>query len=285
MNSATTGIDRRDQTILMATTEIDSGRIAITGLGRVSMATTDQSEWPESGRVRLAVPESDAVVKPIVIESGDAADSEERIRFEMLSSMLEDEDQFLIATQPTGDDGRHLGMILRRDRAAELCASFGGNHDTDRDRLSFQLRSVGLGVGYLTFCRKEEAELVCLVDLAGDVASICLVHGNHIVDVASLATAPFDLDTESGREQFAVDLKTVINFRQVALTEAGISVPLSSLLLVGGSVDDDFRRIIQTYFPVGVRTPRIHDGFLSEALSESAESLPLFLVALGLAVN
>ena len=176
-------------------------------------------------------------------------------------------------------------MILRRDRAAKVCESLGCDLQTDGDGLSFQLRSIGLGRGYLAFCQKEEAELVCLVDLARGVASICLVYGSDIVDVASLVTDTFDLANETGREQFAVDLKTVINYRQVTLSEIGISVPLSSLLLVGDQVDDDFRKIVQTYFPIGVRAPKVHDGFLAGVDLESTESLPLFLVALGLAVK
>jgi len=285
MSDTATGVDRRDRGIFVATTEIDSGRVTITGLRRYSAATDCHSEWSEGGGVRLAVPESLAIVKSVVIDAGDIAIREDRVRFEMTASMLDDEEQSLLTTQATGDDCRYLGMILRRDRAAKVCESLGCDLETDQDRLSFQLRAIGLGRGYLTFCRKEEAELVCLVDLTGGIASICLVHGSHIVDVASLATDPFDLTTEAGREQFAVDLKTVINYRQVALTEAGISMPLSRLLLVGDRVDDDFCRIVQTYFPVGVRTPEVHDGFLTGVDSESAESLPLFLVALGLAVN
>ncbi len=285
MSAAVTGVDHRDQGIFVAITETDSGRVTIAGLRSYPDSDTWRPEWPEVGEVRLAVPESLAIVKPIVIETDDGTEREDRVRFEMIASMLDDEQQFLTATQATGDDSRFIGMLLRRDRATEVCRSLGRELRAEQDRLSFQLRSVGLGRGYLTFCRKEEAELVCLVDMAGTVASICLVHGNHIVDVASLSTDSFDLTVESGRDQFAVDLKTVINYRQAALIEAGISVPLSSLLLVGDQVDDDCRQIVQTYFPVGVRTPELNDGFVTGIESLPTESLPHFLVALGLAVN
>lgn len=285
MSTAVTGVDRRDRGIFVATTEIDSGRVTITGLRSCPDPDSWRSELPEGAVVRLAVPESQAIVKSIVIETGDETEWEDRVRFELTSTMLEDEQQFLTATQATGDDRRFIGMLLRRDKAAEVCRSLGCDFRAEQDRLSFHLRSIGLGRGYLTFCRKEEAELVCLVDMADTVASICLVHGNHIVDVASLSTNSFDMTEESGRDQFAVDLKTVINYRQVALTEAGISVPLSSLLLVGDQVDDDCRQIVQTYFPVGVRTPELNDGFVTGIETSPTEATSHFLVALGLAVN
>ena len=285
MSAIATGIDRRDRGIFIATTEIDSGRFIITGLRCCSDTTNFRAELSELNGVGLAVPEPLAIVKSVVIDAGDIATREDRVRFEMTASMLDDEEQSLLTIQTTGNDCHYLGMILRRDRAAKVCESLGCDLETDNDRLSFQLRSIGLGRGYLAFCQKEEAELVCLVDLTGGVASICLVYGSNIVDVSSLATDTFDLANETGREQFAVDLKTVINYRQVTLSEIGISVPLSSLLLVGDQVDDDFRRIVQTYFPIGVRAPKVHDGFLAGVDLESAESLPLFLVALGLAVK
>ena len=49
--------------------------------------------------------------------------------------------------------------------------------------------------------------------------------------------------------------------------------------------NDSFREIVQTYFPVGVRLPELHDGFLGDPAVEPPADWPLFLVALGLAVN
>ena len=285
MSDIYTGVDRRDRGTFVATTGSESGRTAIQSLRQITEETDSPADWVGNAGVRVAIPEPPAMVKSIRIAAGDEPPVEDRLRFEMSCSLLESADKFIFATQATGNDCRYLGMMLRRDRAARYCDSLGCDFESNGNRLSFQLRAIGLGLGYLTFCRKEEAELVCLTDLTSSAASICLVSGSHIVDVASLATADFDLQTEAGRERFAVDLKTIINFRQATLMEAGISVPVSSLLFAGDDVDDGFREIVGKYFPVGVKAPRMHDGFLAGLDIDDPELLTLFLVALGMAVN
>jgi len=285
MSDNHTGIDRRGQIVLAATTASESGRITIERLQRLEGEPDKNRDWTKSAGVTLAVPDHMAIVKSVRTEAGDESTAGDRLHFELAQSLLESEDNFVFAFQATGDDLRHLGMVLRRETASQLCESFGCDYGSCRDRLSFQLRSVGLGKGYLTFCKQEEGELICLTDLAGSVASICFVHGSNIVDTASLSMTEHDLTSVSGQDRFAIELKTIVNYKQAALMDAGICVPLSSLLFTGDNVNDAFRQAVQTYFPMGVNSPRLHDGFFGGIEDETLESWPLFLVALGLAVN
>lgn len=284
MSTTATGVDLRGDRLMVAVTEADSGRVRITAL-RHELEAEETTEESPAAPVRVAVPEALACIKALRIEAEPESTAETRARFELVASMLDDDKQFLTAVCATGRDERFLGMLLRRERAAELWSAVSGRSDFESDRVSFQLRGVGLGRGYLAFCRRADAELIGLVDLAGATASIVLIHAHNIVDVTSLALETFDLDSDSGRDRMAVDLKTIINFRQIALAEAGISVPLSSLVLLGEPVDDDLRQIVQTYFPVGVRGPELLDGFLDDFELPSDTRTELFLAALGLAVN
>ena len=285
MTNSNTGIDRRGDSITVATVGSESGRVTIERLQQLDAPPGSDPVRIDNGRVTLAVPGQKAIVKPVRLEVDDGLSTEDRLRFELAQSLLEGEDSFIFAHQYTGDDGRYLGMVFRREHTLQICESCGLDYESLGNRLSFQLRSIALGQGYLTFCRKEESELICLADLAGGAASICFIYGGNIVEVASLSIARDDLASQSGREQFAVNLKTIVNYKQAALMDAGICVPVSSLLFSGESVDDDFRRTVQVFFPAGVNQPRLHDGFLGDIADQTRPALPLLLVALGLAVN
>ena len=284
MNEPRIGIDRRGRQVVTATTRHDSGRITIDQLQRFDPGSPEESPWADAGAVALAVPDQLATVKLVWLEAGGETTREDRNRFELARSLLEDETDFVFASQSTGNDLRPLGLAFRRETVARLGLSCGCDPNALGDRLSLQARSIGLGRGYLAFCRQAEGELTCLVDLTASAASICFVRGTDIVEVASLATSEQDLASAHGREQFGVDLKTVVNFKQAALMEVGIGVPLSSLLLAGDGVDDGFREAVQTYFPVGVGRPRLHDGFIGGIEGETDESLSRYLVALGATV-
>lgn len=285
MNVPQTGLDKRRDTVFEARVTSESGRHDIERLRtwKVSQETPDLNSQP--GRITLSVPDEMALVKSIRLEGNSPLSVDERVRFELVQSMLESEDNFVFGSIADGHQQRRLGMVFRREQLSEICDSCGVAYQTRSDQLDFQLRSIALGQGYLAFCHRDDGEMTCLTDLCDGTASICLVHGTHVVDVASIGLADYDLASSDGAERFAVDLKTLVNHRQTVLMNNGISVPLAKLLLSGEGVDDRLRKTVQTYFPVGVSSPRLRDILLGATDVSPSEDLCLFLVALGLAVN
>ena len=154
-----------------------------------------------------------------------------------------------------------------------------------RSQISHRARSIALGRGYLAVCDSRDDNLVVLADLAPDCASLCYVYNRQIVEVAAMPLGSYDLGSEVGRRRFGVDLRTLMNYKQSTLLDAGVSVPLTELLLTGEPVDDALLAAVRESFPIQVERPRLHDGFFGSVSDAVRGSLLLYLTALGLTVN
>jgi len=284
MSERHTGIDLRGNRLFAASLRDESGRLIVDRLVSDFGTLDVQRELQVDGTVTLAVPDRLVMVKRIQLEASFSGSLEDRLHFELVQSLLESEDTFHFDYLPVEGENRYLAMIVRREHLAEIIERYHLEWLRTERRLSFRSRSVALGKGYLTFGASQDGDLTALADLAGETASICFIYHRRIVDIAAL---PFshELLSDAGRERFAVDLKTLVNYRLSRLFEAGVSVPLGRMLLSGDGIDDDLLRVTQAYFPAGVDRPRLLDGYFSAGVEAAHETLPLYLVALGLAVN
>jgi len=285
MSDRRIGVDLRGTDFLVVAARTESGRTVVESLNRSTAPPGNDLELAGHTGVTLAVPDSRVLAKTIRLQIDDPTSEQDRLRFELAQSLLEGEDSFHFDFVATGRAGYHLGLAFRREHLAEIAHNHGFGTAFREGRLSFQSRAVALGRGYLTFGIGGDGDLVTLVDLDDDSASICFVYKRHIVGVASLALAGHDLAAENGRQRFAIDLKTVLNYRQATLLNTGISVPPAGLILCGDLVDDALQRTLHAYFPAGVTRPRLHEGFFSAVDNTAREALPLYLTALGLTVN
>jgi len=285
MSERRLGIDLRGSTFFVVTTQTESGRTVVESLNRSTAPPGTDLESADNTSITLAVPDRRVLAKTIRLQIDDPTPEPDRLRFELAQSLLEEDENFHLDFVATGRAGYHIGLAFRREHLAEIAHRHGLGAAFTDGRLSFQSRAVALGRGYLTFGIGGDSDLVTLVDPDEDSASICFVSRRHIVGVASLALAGHDLDTESGRKRFAVDLKTVLNYRQATLLDAGISVPPAGLILCGDVANDALQQTLQAYFPAGVTRPRLHEGFFRAVNDTAREALPLYLTALGLTVN
>ena len=146
-------------------------------------------------------------------------------------------------------------------------------------------RAAALGRGYLTFGRRVPGELVALADSDGRTFSICLVYRSEIVSLARLDLREPSADIADPPERTALELKTVINLKLAGLSGNGINLPLSALILNGIPQGTEVWEAIAQYFPAGMTTPEINQGYLSEGLACEDDSAEGYLVALGLTVN
>jgi len=233
----------------------------------------------------VAVPDAELQIKRLHLTGPKNSGQRNRLLYELVQSVLEDEQLFVYDVHPAGQEGDWFGLIFRRHVLERLKLDCGLAGAKMAPPLVFLPRSMALGRAYLNFCRREEGDLICLVDLSNGAASICLVRGGNVIDLASLALAEGCLDSAVEREQLAVDLKTIISFRLSSLMDRGISTPLSNLVLSGLGADDDLRNVVQSYFPVGVKAPSINPGYLIDSVREAEPAPERFLVALGLTVN
>lgn len=284
MSDRRTGIDQRGSGLFAVSLRNDDGRMVVDRLEANLGSLDERRDLVQEGAVGLAVPDHLVMVKQIQLEGSFTGSLQDRVHFELAQSLLESEDEFHFDYLAVDGENRYLGMIVRREHIAAIVdrhtlGSLRADH-----RLSFQARAVALGRGYLAFCSSQDSDLTALVDLAGAAASVCFIYHRRIVDIAALSTG-CDLSSESSRERFAVDLKTLVNYRLSTLFQSGVSVPLGKLLLSGDAADDELFRKVQSYFPVGVDRPGMLEGYFSACGESTREALPMYLVALGLTVN
>jgi hypothetical protein len=276
MSELRTGFDIRNDGLCIAQVRYNDDGWQIEMTGQQSEIEDQQNLLGESDRCCLGVPDSCVIVKSLQFPTSTGASIEDIVRFELASSLLEDESHFRYESLPDEHGGRHIGLIYRDELLRELCERW-LPREIEKDRISYCARALALGKGYLQFCERAEGDLVLLVDVSTDAASICFLYKDSITEMANVVTASLDLTSEDGRRKFAVDLKTIVNFKRAAMQDRGVISPLSSLVVFGEPVDREFRELLQTYFPAGVRELRFQADLPD--LSDNC------LVALGLAAN
>lgn len=278
-----TGIDPASGLWCRAAVDDDTGRPVITRLSEGKPADPDTGDL--SGRTVVAVPDSEVQIKRLHQRSPVDESSRNRLLYELVQSVLEEEQAFVYDVHPAGNDGNWFGLIFRRRSLEQLSLDCGLAGAEITPPPGYLPRSLALGRAYLKFCRREEGDLVCLADLVPGAASISFVRSGEIIDLASLTLRKSDYRATAEREQLAVDLKTIVSFRLSSLLDRGVSTPLSALILSGAGIDDEVRQVVCDYFPVGVKAPSFNTGYLADPIREITSHHERFLVALGLTVN
>ncbi|RKX26136.1 MAG: hypothetical protein DRP45_04270 [Candidatus Zixiibacteriota bacterium] len=285
MSDFKVGVDFHSGSFRGARVANESGRLEIGELFTLdSPQDVNDERVPEDSSV-WSVPDDEVQIKRLYIPQSGNGSVEDRVRFELAQSILEDEQEFAFDFHSTGESDRYLGFIFRRNRLRSLFETFGRTLPDSDNPIPFRVRSLALGLGYLSFCEKEDGELICLVDLTDTAASLCFVHNRSVADLAWMPLNSSDISSTEVRNRLAIDLKTVVNFRLSALMDQGIHVPLASLIVTGEAVDEQLRHALQAYFAVGVSAPRVHAGYLAESAREDPGTLERYVVALGLTVN
>jgi hypothetical protein len=284
VNGQVVGLDLRRGGPYLATVDGEDETRRVTKLQSSNGPTDGNPSWHGADRVALAVPDASVMVKCLNVPAGVQTLADEVVDFELAESLLEDPAAFLFQSAKGGQSDRRLGMIYRRETLSGL-AEHAGLADLEPSRLSFASRALALGRGYLGFCERTAGEFIGLVDLAGSAASVCFIVQDRVADLAWVDLRGIVLDTDTGRRQFAIDLKTVVNFRRAALQDRGVTWPLSALIVSGDQVDGHLREIIRGFFPGGVEAPRFRQSLINADSNATSENPELFLVALGLTSN
>ena len=286
MSKRRIGLDCRGEDFLLAEVSEGQGRTGVVGLETAGRPISERIA-ANGDELTIGVTVSDCAgsVKTVRIDDDHGLDGDELVRFELSRSLLEPEREFALGVEPTGEDGRYLGVVVRRKRLEEIGRACGLTAPAEGVTVRYVLRSVALGKGYLGFCRPGDGDLLALVDLTDSAASICLTYKRRIIDVASIVVSEHGREDPTWAHRFGVDLKTVISFRLANLLTSGISVPLSRLFLWGEGVDEELREKMRTLFSVAVEEPVIEPAYLDNTITVDGPDAVRFLAALGLTVN
>ena len=233
----------------------------------------------DNSSITVGVPDNLCQVKSLRLTASSESDLRLRAQFELSQSQLEPAESFLYDLISTERDHRLLGLIYRRKSLMEWISGCHLPESISIETINYRGRSAALGYGYMQFCRPVAGDLVCLADFGRPVVGICFVYNRQIVDLARRETVQATLSDEAALRRLAIDFKTIVNFRLMALADAGISVPLSQLVVVGAS--ESLHSLLAEYFPVGVSRPEL---LLSVAVKGEFDDPAAGLVSLGLTV-
>lgn len=280
----TIGVDFRDGVYHVARVTHSQGRPSVRALTRYEPSHLSGHHLLQGGAVVLAIPDDRVIVKRLHLESSRSIEPQAQARFEMARCLLDDESEYAFDIVDTGLENRHLALAVRRRSVAdEIISPFVREAGLSTKPVGLT-RAVGLARGYLTFCRPHGGELVCLVDEANDLVSICFVLNQSLVGLSRLNINRYDLSSKPGRKMLAMELKTVISFQLAMFFEDRLTLPLTALLVSGG-IGDEVITELARLFPITVTRPQFNAGFFAEPNEATSPSLESYLVALGLANN
>ncbi|MEW6411373.1 MAG: hypothetical protein AB1483_02740 [Candidatus Zixiibacteriota bacterium] len=278
------GVDFRGDLFYVARVDYSGGRPEVKALFRLEKQHLGQHHLLEGGQLILSVPDSEIILKRLNL-NGSAGDIETRARFELVHTLMEDEDRFYFDIIPTGKESAYLGLILRKERLESFLDKLLDQRRSFFAQSGYRTRAAALADGYINFCRLTGGDLICLADFMGQSASMAFVYRNKIIDLTHMSLKRFDLTTTAGVGKMCVELKTLVNFKVAALFNEGISTPLSAMLLSGDTVTEQDSQIMKRYFPVEIITPTVNSGFFNGQADLTDVPLEKYIVALGLAAN
>ncbi|MCK4606951.1 MAG: hypothetical protein KAU35_06620 [candidate division Zixibacteria bacterium] len=279
------GIDCGNGHFHLARVRQDAGWPQVQALARFESSHIKEHCLLTGGRLAFSVGDHLVMTREVAVTDPGNFDGRLLAGFDSMQSVLDDRDEFRFDCVPLGTGGRYQASTVRRSVLEQLTRPLENGFPDISGGVDYVLRSAALGRGYIMFCRPAPEAFVCLADLHDRAISICFVYQGLIVGLTHLMTDRFDLDGDTGLERMVVEFRTLVNFKLASLSENGISIPLTSLVLSGEKAGDRVRSVLQKYFSARVEVPHIGNSFFPDPAATSGVPLERYLVALGLAAG
>lgn len=283
MQGITIGIDNRDGMYFAARIDRHTGRPEVKALLRFDAEHFTGHHLLEGGELVVSLPDDLVLLKKIVLKDREYLD--EKLQFEMSQAILDDPSDFLFDSIETEIDDYYLGLMIRRTIVESLTEPFTRQNGGQPVSVKAMTRSQALANGFLTFCRNNSGELGGIIDFTKNAVSIAFFYKNKIIDLAGSKLNGFDLRNEEYLNKISVEIKTLLNFKTASFFERGISLPVSTLFMMGETVDENSMSQLSDRLKINITRPEINTGFLSNRQDSSDIPLDKYLVALGLTVD
>ncbi len=281
------GIDIFDTEISAASVDYNSARPVITQLDNPANVKNLDENFLSGSNPIFSVKDENVIVKQINISSqNDPLNL--KIQFELKSSLLEDESEFLFSSHETTLNNLQLGYIIRKNNLPKI-QEFLQTDENLESNISYRCRALALGKGYQKFYFQEPGELICLADFASAsgsyYASLCFMYHNKIISTTYFKFQEADSSTTNPVQKMITEFKMTINYHLSSIFELGITVPLAAIVLSGKRINDDLQEKFQNQIKTAITRPRINPGFLSKSLRNQMPVSDCFLTALGLTID
>ncbi len=278
------GLDLRDDLIYAARVKNGVARPEIKALIRLKREFPLEHRLLENGDIVIGISDELAMIKHIYVPQDAQYNKNELGKFEMIQSLLEDESNFQFETINTAYDNDILGYIVRKNSLENISESF--NSDLLKNKkLKYCLRSLALANGYIAFCHRDAGDLICLADISNSIISICFIYKSQPIELTYLDINNLDQEKDDFPDKFALEFKTIINFKLASIFEKGITLPLSTLNITGEKADQNLIIAMQKYFNIEIAQPKINSGFFTDPSQINKIPIHNYLISLGLSVE
>jgi hypothetical protein len=275
------GVDCRDNLYYAARLNYSGGRPDVKALLRLDKENLKNHHLLKGDNLIFSINDDKVTFKKIQIDKNDEM-LNEKVNFELAQSMLDDESNFIFDHIESYDTNKIIGMVVNRSGIEKIIS----DHSFAKTaKVGFLARSLGLAKGYMTFCRQTGGELIALLDFNAPIVSIAFIYKNKIIDLAHVKMDNQNIDDESRLNQLAVEIKTMLNFKQASFSDEGVSIPLSAIVVSGYDFDDPMFKKFKDSFNLPLSHPEINPAYFDRNRDTQQIPLEKYLVALGLAVK
>lgn len=275
------GVDCRDNIYYVARLNYSSGRPDVKALLRLDKENLSKHDLIKGDNLVFCIDDNKLIFKKLHIDVRDDKILE-KVNFELLQSILEDENDYICDYVETYDPNKIIGMVVNR---SWLEKQYSGLSIAEKDKTGFLSRSIGLAKGYMTFCKQTGGELVALLDFNLPTVSIAFLYNNKIIDLACVKMENSINKEESDMNRLVVEIKTLLNFKQASLSDEGINIPISAIVVSGYDFEDETFRKFKDCFNLPLSYPEINPAYFNRDQDTKQIPLEKYLVALGLAVK
>lgn len=274
------GAELYDDRIRLVGLSTAAGRNRVDMLDDLPFDAVEGEKIDREGSLYMAVPEKNTIIKRVKISTDRSLDPDKLAQFELIASLLEDDDQYYLESFEINGGSERLAVAYRRqdiDRRLKLL----------QKRLikpsGFKLRSWAMAAGYLNYCRHEGGRLVCLIDITDNIASYCFVENNRPIHLgAVISNAVIGDPDETSTKAFLLDIVATVQYQMLTCNKLSQSVPLSMIVVTGGHAGDEMAAGIEDVIGIKTALPVMRkELFAPEILAESHK----YLIGLGLTVD
>ncbi|RKX31131.1 MAG: hypothetical protein DRP46_03975 [Candidatus Zixiibacteriota bacterium] len=237
-----------------------------------------QQKIDHSGRMYLAVPERDAIIKHVRISADRSLDPDKLAQFELIASLLDEQDRYYLESYEINSGRERLAIAYNR-REIDKKLEFLQNCLIRPS--GFRLRSWAMAAGYKNYCRKNGGRLICLLDITDNRASYCFIEDDRPIHLGAVISNAAISDTASSKN-FLLDIIATIQYQLLTYERLSQSVPLSVIIISGNRSDQSLADGIEKGLGIKTVLPEMKTELFSGDVLPEAHK---YLVGLGLTVD
>lgn len=271
------GIELLDKKIRLVGVSSSTGRKTVDTLVDLAADDIAARSFDHNGSLYIAVSENCAIIKRVKISPDRTLDPDKLARFELLASLLDDQDHYYFESFEIDTGRERLAIAYKKNEIDGKLEFFSHNFIKPS---GFQLRSWAMAAGYQNYCRPAGGRLICLIDITDNMASFCFLENNRPINLGAVVSNAEISENDPGKSKaFLLDIIATVQYQMLTCDRLSQSVPLSTVIITGSHCHPELAAGIEKGLGIKTSLPEMRkELFASDIFPESHK----YLVGLGL---